>query len=672
MKKWHEVAEMIRRVLKEQMFWLLFFCGSFLLGVWGWSLDTNTFADAVYNTMQLVTLNANFDQTEKPINWALEFSRFILPLFAAGTIIVILLQAAHQRLTYLWIKFFPKEIIFLGVGRIASGIAANLLQGEKAKNKKILALDKNIERGQAQFLVCPGNVLLAGDATNTKILRRLNLAKAKDIYIFTGDDQQDLDIAAKVIGILSENKTKHPRLIIDIDDKSLLRVANQDSTFREYREKNEDGIIGEHKGDIVWFSAKSQAARMLFINHPPICYSTSKIKAPVHIGIVGFGALAQEIVLQAIRHCVYFDERPVAISIFAEDETEMDRFLLRHPALGFNQDDMAYGSLLPLADIRFYRCNPEAPSVSVLRQALVDHPNQPISKTYVTAKTDYFCLNASYRFVQALLAVQTTPDVVCCISGTQFINRAEVEAVKAEAAREASENKDQSIYEHIDLFHCITDLFCPREEYPGSVSDEIGILIDAAYNVFKRPGEKSMNLPENFEELLSDGITLAKRKWITSLSNVYRDSSRHSGDHAYVKLRELGFDLIPLEGDISSSNDEVVSSVAKQLEEEIEKNLEKLMRMEHRRYCKERLVDDWLYRKLSYKQMQLNETLVPYDQLDDEEAFKDKKIIRALPAILKTKTFIQHYRLVRQEQLHVDTGSGCVQNMQWSYVDTCR
>lgn len=653
MKKWHEVAEMIRRVLKEQMFWLLFFCGSFLLGVWGWSLDTNTFADAVYNTMQLVTLNANFDQTEKPINWALEFSRFILPLFAAGTIIVILLQAAHQRLTYLWIKFFPKEIIFLGVGRIASGIAANLLQGEKAKNKKILALDKNIDRGQAQFLVRPGNVLLAGDATNTKILRRLNLAKAKDIYIFTGDDQQDLDIAAKVIGILSENKTKHPRLIIDIDDKSLLRVAIQDSIFKNYRKKS-DSVLGE-EGDIVWFSAKSQAARMLFINHPPIRCSSLTLNNPVHIGIVGFGVFAQEIVLQAIRHCVYLDERLIEISIFAEDEAEMDRFLRRHPALRSDQGDAAYGTLLPLANIRFYRCHPDAPSVSVLRQALADHPGQPFSEVYITAETDYSCLNASYRFVQAMLAAQTTPHVVCCLPGTQFVNRAEIEAV-------TKDKDNELIYEHIDLFHSITDLFHQREEYPGSVSDEIGIIIHAAYNVIKASGSASITFLEDFENFLYQEMARTKREWTAALNDVYRESSRHAGDHAYIKLRELGFNLIPAKGDISSSSDEVVSPVANLLKEKIEENLEKLLRMEHRRFCKERLVDDWLSRKPSCKQMQLNETLVPFGQLGHDEqghdqAFKDEAIIRALPVILKTKTFTQHYRLVRQEEPHVDTRS---------------
>jgi hypothetical protein len=79
--------------------------------------------------------------------------------------------------------------------------------------------------------------------------------------------------------------------------------------------------------------------------------------------------------------------------------------------------------------------------------------------------------------------------------------------------------------------------------------------------------------------------------------------------------------------------------------------LTKLMKLEHRRFVVERLVDGWLptdpvasdnaeeskRRTKRNKALRLNETLVPYDKLPEDQKLKDRLIIECIPKILQIR-----------------------------------
>lgn len=611
------------------------FCGFFVvffLGVHGFVLLGDDGYSAVYKAIQLVVLEGNFDGI--PIGWRLQTARFLLPAFTVTTIIWLLLRFAGQQINFLRNRIFGRETILIGAGRVAGAIVKNLPPG-----KKILVVDLNIDQALAQFIrtTKPGSIFLQCDATNTRILKRLNLPQAKDIYIFTGDDSRDLDIAMSVLGILlgaEERKTKLPRLIVDLDDKVLLRCAAWYPVFRNYKNRG---------GEVVWFSANAQVARMLLLRHPPIDLPSQSVKEPVHLALVGFGPIGQEIVLQAVRHLVFFREAPITISIFGEDEGEFLDFLDRHPVLRPDANDPVYGGLPPFARLRFHRCQPTAPIPNLVRQAMEEvGARLPFAKVYVTAADDHLCLYTSYRFKQSLLSIGESAAIVCCFPGTHFHETDYADSFQC---------NNKEFCGDIEFFHGLSSLLHQGEDYPGCLADEVGMMINAAYQaVFLDPelrGDEA-DFAEKFEIRFDTGTAAALTAW-KALDDELRWSSRHAGDHVFIKLRELGFALVDTEW-ACIPECETITPEDPGLMDLINQRFDELVCMEHRRFCVERLLGGWLYSESDLKKMQLNKTLSDFNRLKKDypdQLAKDGVIIRVLPHILRKLISRGHYQLAK-------------------------
>lgn len=278
--------------LRHAFIALILFIIFYGLALYGLMLNDRGFLNAAYEALQMIVMNADLHEDRLDMNFPLQISRFALPLFAAFSILAVLFKIAGQQVCYFKHAVSPRKNVFLGAGRMAFGIIQSL-----DKDASIIAIDINIYQKYAISIRERFNsILLQGDARDINTLKRLRLDRVDTIYIFTGDDNLDLDIAAKVISLITEKQNKRPRLIVDIEDKSLRRIAGHIPAFQEYREKD---------GGIIWFSAKSLAARKLLIEYPPITISSQKYEKKVHIGIVGLGDFAKETVLQLVRHCVF-------------------------------------------------------------------------------------------------------------------------------------------------------------------------------------------------------------------------------------------------------------------------------------------------------------------------------------------------------------------------------
>lgn len=280
---------MNKQLAKTLLFSALFF--TFLtISVWGYLSAQVPILEALYRSIQLFMLEANFDDVQLPLNWQLETARFVLPLFTIVAVISAALGYFKTQLSLLRCQLFPTEAIFLGCGKTARAIAMNLPKG-----RTILLVDNNPQQAiPCKFAKQHHTTFLFGCALNRSFIAKLPLSKSKDIYIFTGNDQQDLDIALLVINILlAVGKPHHPlpRLIIDIDDIVLLETAQHDPRFKQYRANG---------GELVWFSAQKQAARALLLKHPVLA-SSSKGQDVIHIAICGFTELQQNVVLHILR-----------------------------------------------------------------------------------------------------------------------------------------------------------------------------------------------------------------------------------------------------------------------------------------------------------------------------------------------------------------------------------
>ena len=598
-------------------------------------------SEAVHQALQLITLNGSFEgiksertcanqlglETTEEWRWLLsehncqlQFSRIALPILVAwATIQLFLLQIGGFwfRLRLRW--SIKNHTVFIGAGRLSEGTVQNLVkkdqQGRKPR-QHMIALDLNVDSETAYQLSCNGVDLIQGDATSRAQLDELFLHKADSVYILTGDDQRNIAICKIIVDALSDKTTK-PRLIVDVDDPALIRLASK------YTNCSANESAGQ-KVHLHWYSEMDLATRQLLVRHPPV-YQSEKDR-PVHIVIAGFDSMGEALLVQAIRHCLYFNEKPLHVSLLHNDRTVFESFLLKYPMLDpVHANEPCFGGLLPLANVHFHLCNLAGPLYDAMREVTC---RSPIDHVYVTTSASTPCQLAVQQIHQALtiLGDSTTPIVACLRSD------------RKSTSRDAGNEEDR-----ISYFRMEPNADSTQEEFAGIGTDLFGRYVHAAYAA----GHVA---PAAFQEQLEESFRSDKGGWDSMSSEDDRRSSRYAGDHVHVKLRELGFDLKL----VTEPQAAGVSSAV--LLDAINENLDQLKRVEHRRFCAERLLDGWLFNPVKMKGLRLNDTLVPFDLLSEgdnsgkpNEKAKDERIVLAIPAILAAPEIAKHWRLVKRD-----------------------
>jgi hypothetical protein len=587
----------------------LFLC-CFTLSVWGYLTANLGWPEAVYRSIQLLVLEANFDGISGPLSWQLEIARFLLPLFTVMAVIGLLLSYFKREWLILRSQFFYPDAIFLGIGRTARAIALSL-----PEKRRLLAVEVSAHSEIAQQLMKRHQLsLLVADATDSRLLSRLPLMSTKDIYIFTGDDARDLGIALTLCDYMVSNAKparQLPKLIVDIDDLIMLQTAQLEPCFARYRE------LG---GEILWFSAQRQAARALLQKYP-VLDKPSKPEQTVHVAIVGVSELQQDVIRQILRTSVYLHTSKLHISVFTDDISAYHRFVSHHAALFNGQTGESTSTgILPLASISLFISDPTATQRQPIRQALGD-VGSVFDAVYVHADTDYNGLFHSQRMQQALMSVNQQARIVCMLSGSHLMGLQEAKAFVAGAGES---------YQGIELFHCREALVQSGESYPGENMDRLGLTIHNAYSAIYRKLQPGENYWDNFASHLSASYPQSKIEWQTKLAPQFMWSSRFAGDHLPVKIRELGFEL----SDLNTATGQQKQELHSRIEMAITANLQQLMELEHRRFVAERLVDGWVYGAVTQKALKINNTLIPYHQLSDDEKSKDEAMIRVLPMLI--------------------------------------
>ncbi|CAM5210786.1 hypothetical protein [Alishewanella longhuensis] len=75
------------KILSKSLVIAVLFITVFSTSLWGFNVAGRGFLDSFYSSLQLLVLEADFDGIASPLNWQLEFARFVLPLFTILAII---------------------------------------------------------------------------------------------------------------------------------------------------------------------------------------------------------------------------------------------------------------------------------------------------------------------------------------------------------------------------------------------------------------------------------------------------------------------------------------------------------------------------------------------------------------------------------------------------------
>lgn len=602
------------------LFFSIFFC----IGMWGYVEQNVPFSDALYNSIKLIVLNGE----EHVHNWQLEFARFALPLFTIMAILKLLWQAIGEQYAYLTLKIFPVDTVIFGNSLPA--VVISILAPHLGK-RLFLDIHPNSINYRDE-LPNKGYKLWHFPDLSFNQLRNLSLQSAKNIYLVA--TQEDINIAlAKSIIPLLKDKSHKPRLFISVCNQLMLKMATQEEIFKNYRAQ---------KGEITWINSMHQLARTVLQQRPPLRESPLLHTDVLHIGLIGFSNLIQQLILTIMRNCAYLNIRKIEISLFSSSAEEYKVFFQENSILCaenrklniFNQQDF------PIS-VQHYPCHPTNISPKLLSDVIAEKGE--FAHIYIHDDSAYTTLELSHKTRQILTALNMRNHITSCLCWRDLKC---IEELNQEADQTRTAEQD------IHYFSMITNNMHCSDEH---IYDILPLIIHTAYLAMKDttlPPINSVEFAPHFASAFLACIPLAKQHWQEELQEGFRHSNRCAADHLFIKLRELGFELI-----YSPNNPNKNTLLIAELHCAIQQHLDALLKLEHQRFCQERLTDGWIYANKTDEKLQLHSSLLPFEQLSAQDRHKNESLLRLIPFILAQPMVQNYYQLIK-----VATHSECGQS----------
>ncbi len=582
----------------------------------GWSWDRQHVHDALFKTVQLFALAVSVENLGNP---ATQLASLLAPAATAGTVWLAFFGRIRRRWQFLRLGWRPADDLFLGCGDTAAAIA---LRREHAS--RIVGLDRVTDPPLQQALrrSAARALVFRGDAGSRDYLDAVNAAAARRVWVLTGDDLRNLSIARRVLAMRVEARATRPALLV---------VGVRETTLA--RARHDLWRPGPGLARVEYFDLPRLAARRMLLQHPPPYRRLGHDAAPLHLCVVGDGDFAPALLVHAAMHCIDHDDParcPRLTWIAPDASARLAALHRRYPALDPSNaaaagrpGDPVLAPLLPLARIAAFDADPAqlAPGQWLALQA-----EAAFSKVYLMGAHDLATRSTALRVqavqdVCAALGRPGAPVVACLREHGDSDTRTGIDGLPASIAR----------------FDPLAECFASDETYPGERGDALAKIVHLAYRV------------DDLDAVAAPQREQADARWAAE-TDEFRWSSRAAADHIDVKLALLGLSRETTRLDATDPAAQPLLADALGHDD----TMDRLMRIEHRRFVAERLLEGWLPLPpgglappsgLPYdaaadaptqkSRLRLNRTLVPFDALTEAQKAFDRRIIAAIPACLR-------------------------------------
>jgi hypothetical protein len=257
---------------------------------------------------------------------------------------------AWLRLSFWFARTFLKKrpSVVVGLGPVLVPLVREL------RNKgPVYAVERRAEGPGVDDARELGVLVITGDATDPKTRARVDWLNAAEIFIGTGDDLQNLQIAA---GFAADAATR-------------LRARPREDVVRAYVHTTEPARSATMEGygllrdrvegfDVVPFSTSDLAARDLFFetNHGLAVAGETVPRSDevFHLFVFGFGATGQAVAETACRFAHFSSRLRPRMTIYvdagADGEHARQRFIECHPAFAPSGLDLSSTAFLSAGD----------------------------------------------------------------------------------------------------------------------------------------------------------------------------------------------------------------------------------------------------------------------------------------------------------------------------------
>jgi hypothetical protein len=539
----------------------------------------------LYLTVQLFVLESG--EVLGPANWALTVARILAPAVAIYTTIEALAIILHEQFQRFRMRFLKDHIVVCGLGQ--KGLL--LSRSFRESGEQVVVIEQ--DGGNSMLEQCReyGVMTLIGNATDSGMLRRAQVHKAKYIISVCGNDGTNAEVATRARDLVWGRKGKALSCLVHIFDPQLYNLLRE-------REMGM-GKLGAFR--LESFNVFESGARVLLNEYPPFSKTGKEHSPGPHIVVVGVGRMGESMVVNAARN---WQERGNASGerlritlIDKEAERKKESLCFRYPQLE-RVCELVPGQM----DVK----NPEFERAEFLFDC---RGYCDVSMIYVCLDDDSAALGAALMLRQRVRPVEI-PIVV------RMTHDAGLATLLPE-----KRHKGES-FVNVHAFGLL-DRTCTPDLLFGCTYE---ILARAIHEHYLRSEQEKGSTTQTNPSMVP---------WEELPENL-RQSNRGQAEHIRVMLQAIGCD-------IAITNDWDVQPFLFSPEE-----VELMAKVEHERFVEERLREGFKYGPVKDLKKKANPNLVSWNELPNEEKNKDRNSVRNLPALLARARF-QIYRLRRKE-----------------------
>ena len=527
--------------------------------------------DLAYLTLQLFGIRSGLVQGTAP--WMLVAARMLAALFTMWALLFAFGRLCREELRAFRLGCSKRHAVVCGVGDKASALIRDL----RKRGRQVVAIDLNTCKRSMQNLEDAKLFVLEDDATRPECLEKARVRTARQVFITTGNDSVNIEIASQVINLVRNRgrARKAGRLTchVHLVDRQTSELFNQHHVFREAA-----SLV-----DIRVFNIYENAARLLWrqklLAHGPLAVSDGR---RMHVVIGGLGQMGEAVLLRVVKSGHFANGRKPAITVVDRDVSAVQsRIRYRYPLIE------------TLCDLDFIEAEIGLPDTARKVGVCLAAPDE-IGTVVLCADHDHENFVSSLQWASEL-SLKDIPIYVRLGLATGLAELLDAERSASALARQ------------IDAFGLVSDC-CSADAVQ---EDGISHFASRFHDAYVR-------------NRLAAGVAPATDKALkdwNELDQDFRESSCEQAEHMEVKLRTFGYSIDP--------------TIAPFPDSFTDDQLLVLARMEHARWCAERWLAGWtLAPPPKNKELRLSPCLVPWDQLDAGTQKIDFDLVREILKIM--------------------------------------
>jgi voltage-gated potassium channel Kch len=428
-----------------------------------------------------------------------------------------------------------------------------------------------------------GAIVIIGDARDNKILLKAGVPQAKHLIAVCGEDATNVEVAGQAEILVRGNHGKLPTCTIHITDPYLWTILRE----REFTKEQTSSLRVE------MFNVYDTSARILLRE----IFGAKTSSQPPHLLIIGMGNLADHLIVQAAREWCLQDgimDQKLRITVVDQNvKSKLANLRVRFPLLikacEFNQQEH----------------NTNWPDLQEVIFPINTDKDFPVTKAFICFDDSTLGLQTGFTLLQFLedqnqeLMISMTED-----SGL------------AAFLRETNSPE----FKNLTAFGLLES------------TCKIGLLDDGTHEALARIIHEDYVGREEQKGLTVENNS-SMVKWET-LPEELKESNRRQADHIGVKLTAVGCGIKPWR------------EFGKEKFEFKPEQIFKMAKMEHIRWCEEKIMDGWKYGAKRDDARKIHPALVDWNALPDIEKEKEKDIetVKLIPGLLARAGF-QIYRI---------------------------